>query len=125
MESMVSIKKDMTIIIAYVINAVKAPTCMFPASILCAPTHTIPMESRFISIIIPGIMNVMTRLVNNMVFVRLRFASSNRSSSFSSRPNARMTERPVKISLDTRLILSTNFCISLNFGMAIEFKIMI
>ena len=67
-------------------------------------------------IIIPGIIKVMTRLVNNIVFVRFLFATSKRSSSFFSLPNARITERPVKISLDTRLILSTNFCINWNFG---------
>ena len=69
-------------------------------------------------IIIPGIIKVMTRLVNSIVFVRSLFATSKRSSSFFSLPKARMTERPVRISLDTRLILSTSFCINWNFGMA-------
>ena len=63
-----------------------------------------------------GVLKVMTRLVNSIVFVRSLFATSKRSSSFFSLPKARMTERPVRISLDTRLILSTNFCINWNFG---------
>ena len=58
----------------------------------------------------------MTRFVNSIVFVRSLFASSKRFSSSVSLPNARITESPVKISLDTRLILSTSFCISLKRG---------
>ena len=105
-------------------NAVMEPTCMEPASILCAPTHTIPTVRRFIISIIPGIINVMTRFVNSMVFVRSLFAASKRFSSSVSLPNARMTESPVKISLDTRLILSTSFCISLKRGIVTDINTM-
>ena len=120
----VSIKNDMTIIIAYVINAVIAPTCIFPPSILLAPNHTIPTVRTFIIIIIPGIINVITLFVKSIVLVRSLFASSNLSSSFFSLPNARITESPVRISLETRLILSTSFCISLNLGIAADISIM-
>ena len=102
------------------IKAVIAPTCISPLSILCAPTHTMLIVSTFMISIIPGIINVIMRLVKSVVLVRLRFASSKRSSSFFSRPNARITESPVRISLDTRLMLSTSFCISLNFGIAAD-----
>ncbi len=119
-ESIVSIRKDITIIIEYVINAVMAPTCILPASILCAPNQTIPTVSRFMISIIPGIINVITRLVNSIVFVSARFASSKRSSSRSSLLNARITESPVRISRATRLIPSTSFCISLNFGIVTD-----
>ena len=116
----VSIRKDITIIMAYVMNAVIAPTCIVPSSILCAPNQTIPTVSTFIIIIMPGIIKVMTRLVNSVVPVSSRFAVSKRSSSLSSLPNARITESPVRISRETRLMLSTSFCIFLNFGIVID-----
>ena len=37
-----SMRNDITIIMAYVINAVMVPTCIEPLSILPAATHTIP-----------------------------------------------------------------------------------
>ena len=114
----------MTIIIAYVINAVIAPTCIFPPSIFLAPNHTMPTVRIFIIIIMPGIINVITLFVKSIVFVRSLFASSNLSSSFFSLPNARITESPVRISLETRLILSTSFCISLNLGIAADISTM-
>ncbi len=70
--------------------------------------------------IIPGIIRFITRLVNNCVFIKLRFAASKRSSSLFSLPNARMTDKPVKISRETRFKPSTNFCIILNLGIATE-----
>ena len=114
----VSIRNDITIIIAYVMKAVIAPTCILPASIFLAPNQTMPTVKTFMIIIIPGIINVITRFANNVVLVRSLLAASKRSSSVSSRPNARITESPVRISRETRLIRSTNFCINLNFGMA-------
>ena len=117
-DNIVSIRNDITICIAYVINAVIEPTCITPLSILWAPTHTIPTERQFIISIITGIINVITLLVKSIVFVSSLLALSNLSSSFFSLPNARITERPVSISLDTRLTLSTSFCISLNLGIA-------
>ena len=69
--------------------------------------------------IITGIMKVMTRLTNRLVLVRSRFALSKRSSSVFSRPNARMTDSPVRISRETRFTLSTSTCIFWNFGIAI------
>ena len=114
----VSIRKDITICIAYVINAVMAPTCMLPLSILCAATHMISTLIPYMINVIRGIINVITRFVKSIVLVSALLASSKRSSSFFSRPNARITERPVRISLDTRLTLSTSFCISLNLGIA-------
>ena len=118
----VSIKKDITICIAYVINAVIAPTCILPLSILCAATHTIRTVSPYMIKVMQGIINVMTRLVNNIVFVSFLLALSKRSSSFFSLPNARITESPVRISLETKLTPSTSFCINLNFGMATTIK---
>ena len=98
------------------------PTCIYPPSIRFAATHTIRSVMQYMIIIIPGIINVITRLVNNCVFVRLRLASSNRSSSRFSRPNARITFNHVRISLETRFSRSTRFCIILNFGMAREVR---
>ena len=72
--------------------------------------------------IMSGIMNVMTRFVNSCVFIRRVFASSKRASSCCSRPNARMTGRPVRISRDTRFTRSMSFCMILNFGMATFIK---
>ena len=65
-----------------------------------------------------GIISAMVLEVNNCVFISLVLASSKRFSSYFSLPNARITESPVKISLDTRFSPSTNFCIIWNFGMA-------
>ena len=118
----VSIRNDITICMAYVINAVIEPTCITPLSILCAATHTIPTERQFIISIITGIINVMTLFVKSIVLVSSLFALSNLSSSFFSLPNALITDKPVSISLDTKLTLSTSFCICLNLGMAIDIR---
>ena len=75
-------------------------------------------ETAFMISIMHGIMNVMTRLVNNCVRIRRVDAVSKRASSKSSRSNARMTDRPVRISRATRFTRSMSFCIILNFGMA-------
>ena len=75
-------------------------------------------DTRFIMSIMSGIMNVITRFVNSCVFMRRRFASSKRSSSCDSRPNARTTGMPVRISRDTRFTRSMSFCMILNFGIA-------
>ena len=108
--------------IEYVINAVIEPTCITPASILCAATHTIRTDTPFMINIMLGIMNVIVLLVKSIVLVSFLLASSNLSSSFFSLPKALITERPVRISLDTRLTLSTSFCISLNLGIAITIR---
>ena len=108
----VSIKKDITICIVYVINAVIAPTCNVPSSILLEATHTISTVIPYIINVIIGIINVITLFVKRVVFVRFLLASSNLCSSFCSLPNALITESPVSISLDTRLTASTSFCIS-------------
>ena len=100
------------------INAVIAPTCMVPRSIFLAATQVIRIDVPFMISIIPGIITAMTRLVNSCVFIRSLFASSKRSSSFFSRPNARITESPVRISRDTRFRRSTSTCIILNLGIA-------
>ena len=115
----VSIRNDITMSIEYVINAVIEPTCITPASILCAATHTIRTDKPFMINIMLGIMNVIVLLVKSIVLVSFLLASSNLSSSFFSLPKALITERPVRISLDTRLTLSTSFCISLNLGIAL------
>ena len=114
----VSIRNAITISIAYVINAVMEPTCITPRSIFFAATQTIATVSAYMISIIPGIISVMTRFVKSMVFVSSRFTPSNRSSSLSSRRNARITGSPVSISLETRLTSSTFSCICLNFGIA-------
>ena len=114
-----SIRNDITIIMAYVINAVIVPTCIVPSSIRPAATHTIPRVIQYIIIDMPGIINVITRFVKSCVLVSIRFASSNLFSSSFSRPNALITLRPVSISLDTRFTRSTKDCIILNFGIAI------
>ena len=119
----VSIKKDITICIAYVINAVIAPTCKEPSEICPAPTHMIRTVTRFIIIIIRGIINVIVRFVKSIADVRSLLALSKRSSSYFSRLKARITGRPVSISLATRFSLSTSFCISLNLGIAIFIRI--
>ena len=68
--------------------------------------------------IISGIIKVIVRLTNRLVFVNLRFASSNRSSSCFSRLNARITGIPVRISRLTRFRRSIRSCSFLNFGIA-------
>ena len=70
--------------------------------------------------IIRGIINVIVRLTNRLVFVSLRFAFSNRSSSCFSRLNARITEIPVRISRLTRFRRSIRSCSFLNFGIATQ-----
>ena len=104
------------ICIVYWINAIISPTCICPPSTPWAPTHTIRILIPFIINIIAGIIKVMARLTKRFVFVRSRFATSNRSSSCFSVWKARMTESPVSISLVTRLTRSTIFCRMRNFG---------
>ena len=111
-------KNAIMICIAYWINAIRSPTCIFPASILEAPTYTINTVKPFITSIIVGIINVMALFTNKFVFIRSIFALSKRSSSCFSVLNARITESPVRISLVTRFNRSINFCNTLNFGIA-------
>ena len=120
-----SIRNDITIIMAYVINAVMVPTCIEPLSILPAATHTIPSVMQYMIMDIPGIIKVMTRFVNSCVRVSSRLASSNRFSSSFSRPKALITERPVRISRETRFTLSTRVCIILNLGIAMPTSVKI
>ena len=120
-----SIRNDITIIMAYVINAVMVPTCIEPLSILPAATHTIPSVMQYMIMDIPGIIKVMTRFVKSCVRVSSRLASSNLFSSSFSRPNALITERPVRISRETRFTLSTRVCIILNFGIAMPTSVKI
>ena len=117
-ETIVSIKNPMIIIIEYVINAVIVPTSITPWSIFFAATQIIRTETPFITNISAGIINDMALFVKSITLVRLPLASSNLSSSFFSLLKALITERPVKISLEIRLTLSTNFCIILNLGIA-------
>ena len=93
-----------------------------PSSIFRAETQIISMLIPYMINVITGIINVITLLVNSMVPVNSLLALSNLSSSFFSRPKARITEIPVRISLDTRFTLSTSFCIALNLGMAIAIR---
>ena len=108
----------MMICIVYWIKAIISPTCISPLSIPWAPFHIISTEMPFITSIMTGIINVMARFTKRFVLVRSRFALSKRSSSYFCVLNARMTDRPVRISLITRLTLSTRLCMILNFGIA-------
>ena len=123
MDIIESIRKDMMMSIVYVINAVMAPTCNVPSSILWAATHSISMLTQNIRSIRSGIMKVMTLFTKSMVFVRSLFASSNLSSSFFSLPKALITGIPVSISLDTRFTRSTSFCMTLNLGIAMTIRV--
>ena len=98
------------ICIAYWINAIRSPTCIFPASILDAPTYTIRTVKPFMISIIVGIINVIALFTNKFVFIRSILALSKRSSSCFSVLNARITESPVRISLVTKFNRSISFC---------------
>ena len=113
-----SIRKDMTICMVYVMKASMSPTIRLPRSMPFAPNQTIRMLMPFMISIIMGIMIFITRLVNSWVRIRSRFALSNRSSSNRSLLKARITDTPVRISRDTRFRRSTRACIFLNLGMA-------
>ena len=76
-------------------------------------------DTPFMISIMMGIIKVIQRLTKRLVFVRSRFAFSNRSSSCFSRLKARMTGMPVRISLVTRFRRSIKVCSFVNFGMAI------
>ena len=86
-----------------------SPTCILPALVSLAPTQTISTVVPFIINIIAGIIIAITLFTNRLVFVRVLFASSNLSFSWSSRLNALITGRPVRISLETRFTLSMSF----------------
>ena len=101
-------------------KAVIFPTCRSPLSIRWALTHIMSTTRQFIINIMPGIIKVITRLVNSCVFFKFSLAISKRSSSVFSLTKALITESPVKISLETRFRLSTSVCMSLNLGIAIE-----
>ena len=90
---------------------------MAPCSMWWPPTQTMPTETRFITSESAGIIVTMARVVNSWVFIKSRLASSKRSRSSSCLPKALITEMPVRISLDTRLSLSTRVCMILNLGM--------
>ena len=109
----------MTINIVYVIKAIISPTCNSPASILWPPTQTIKTDTPFINSIITGNMIDIARFTNICVFIKSLLARSNRFSSYFSRENARMTGKPVKISLETKFTRSTRFCKLLNFGIVV------
>ena len=111
-------KNAIMICIAYWINAIRSPTCIFPASILDAPTYTIRTVKPFMISIIVGIINVIALFTNKFVFIRSILALSKRSSSCFSVLNARITESPVRISLVTKFNRSISFCKILNFGIA-------
>ena len=88
---------------------------------VCSGFITAFLQTRLgVESIMAGIITVITRLVNNWVFIRFVLATSNRSSSCFSRLKARITGIPVRISLDTRFSRSTRSCIFLNFGMAMD-----
>ncbi len=122
-EIMVIIKKDIIICMVSWINAIISPTCMVPVLILSAPTHTIRIATKFIISIRAGIIKVITRPTNRLFLVRAVLTLSNRSFSWFSLLKALITGRPQRISLITRLTLSTSFCISLNFGSATTISI--
>ena len=67
------------ICIAYCSDAIIAPTCIVPASIRWLPTQMIAMLVRFSITISAGIRNAIRRFTAIAVFVRSRFAWSNRS----------------------------------------------
>ena len=60
-----SMRKPMMMTIEYVMNAMRSPVWMLPASIWPAPTHTMTTDTMFMIIIMIGIMKTMTRLVNS------------------------------------------------------------
>ena len=68
--------------------------------------------------IITGIMITMTRVMNSMVLVTSRLASSKRSSSCSCRLKARTTSMPARLSRTTRLSRSVSRWMALNLGTA-------
>ncbi len=72
----------------------------------------------FITSCMAGIMKVIARLVKSWVESSSVLARAKRSSSWASRPKARMTGRPVRISRETRFSLSMSFCMRRNFGIA-------
>ena len=76
------IKNDITITMAYVMNAIMSPVWMVPASMYEPPTHTISTDTAFITSIMAGIMNVMVRLVNSCVRYSAVLALSKRCSSY-------------------------------------------
>ena len=102
----------------YCIKANISPVIIVPLSTPLAPNQMIKILTIFIINIIIGIINVITRLVNKVLFANAVFASAKRFSSCFSVEKARITGKPVKISLVTKFNRSINFCIKLNFGIA-------
>ena len=76
-----SIRKDIIIIIEYWMKAIRSPTCIVPPSIKSAPTQMISSETPFMMNVISGIISVIVRLTNRLVFVSSTLALSNRFSS--------------------------------------------
>ena len=96
--------------------AIISPVCSVPALMAWPPTHTISTLIKFMTSVITGIMKVITRLVKSCVSRRFWLATSKRSSSYFSRPNARTTGSPFNISRAIRFTRSISFCIILNLG---------
>ena len=61
---------DMMICIAYWMYAIISPTCIVESAIAWPPTHMMSSETRFISSIMNGIANDMTRWVKRFVHAR-------------------------------------------------------
>ena len=81
-----------------------------------APAQMISVHVMFMIRVTDGNMNAMALLMNMLILVRSRFASSNLFSSCPSELNALTTRRPESLSLIMRFSLSSLSCRTLNFG---------
>ncbi len=111
-----SIRKAMTICMAYCMKAIMSPTCMCDCATWCAPTQMIASDRPFMISIMKGIMTTMTRLTKSIVPVRSRLALSKRFSSKACRLKARITIMPERFSRLTRFRRSISVWMILNFG---------
>ena len=101
------IMKAKTTIMAYCMKAIISPTRMCTWATSCAPTQRMPTIAAFITSIMKGMTTTKTRLTNRVRRVRVRFSTSKREASWSSRLKARTTIMPVRFSRTTRFTRST------------------
>ena len=96
--------------IAYWMIAIRSPTWNEPASMSCAPSHTMSTIAMFRMSEMAGMSAIMRRATAMFVSARSLFALEKRASSYASRQYARMTRMPVSPSRVTRFRLSMRAC---------------
>ena len=97
-------------------NAVSEPICIVPLATRCPPNHSTATLEKFSTSITDGNISAISLPVPSETSSNSVLDASNRSRSWPSRTNARMTRTPVICSRSTLLIPSMRSCMRRNSG---------